>query len=342
MLRVLAVRAAQTTYPTGDKSFSVLQAFPAVFSAEDVSPMLMLDHFGPIVSTGEKGEDNFDVPWHPHRGQDLLTCGLARARAPLQTLARAKTCPPPLPRYMVAGNGRHADSMGNRSTFDSPGVQWISAGSGIEHAEGGGNAAGVTAEGFQMWFDVPAAKKMDAPRYGTHGSAELPLLPLGAGGATARLLAGALGGAAGPFRTHASVFIADVTAPAGAPAARLDVAAEHDACLVYAFAGAGSVNGAPLARGQVARLDAAAAGGARGLALEGGAGGLRALVLTGRSLGQPIAWHGPFVMTTDAEIRAAVDEYRRGTFLRVRAPWDYKSAAAGRAFAATEAKKSDL
>lgn len=310
MLRVLAVRAAQITHPTGDPSFSVLQAFPAAFSAEEASPFLMCDHFGPTPSTGLLPEDAFLVPWHPHRGQDLLT-------------------------YIVAGSGRHADSMGNRAVFAAPGVQCLSAGSGIEHAEGGGTPRGELEEGFQLWVNVPSARKLDAPRYGTHGESELPVVPLGVG-ATARVLAGELLGARGPFATLANILIADVTLGPRA-AASLAVARAHDAAFVYAYAGAGAACGAPLARGDTARLDAAAPGDARALALEAGADGLRALVFTGARLQQEIAWHGPFVMSSQAEIRATIDEYRRGTFLKVRAPWDYKSAAAGRAWAAKNA-----
>ena len=62
--------------------------------------------------------------------------------------------------------------MGNRETFDAPGMQWCSAGSGIEHAEGGGTRAGAPLTGFQIWVNVPAARKRDAPRYGTIASGE--------------------------------------------------------------------------------------------------------------------------------------------------------------------------
>ena len=90
-MRVLSLLKAQITFPTGDKSFSVMQSFPAVVSAEDADPFLMCAHFGPTLSTGKETDpDKFPVNWHPHRGIDLLT-------------------------YMIQGVGRHADSLGCRA-----------------------------------------------------------------------------------------------------------------------------------------------------------------------------------------------------------------------------------
>lgn len=315
MLRILAIKAAKVTHPTGDPKFKVLQSFPAAFTAEEVSPFLMLDHFGPMISTGLTGEDQFQVPWHPHRGQDLLS-------------------------YMISGNGRHADSMGNRETFASPGIQWISAGSGIEHAEGGGNEAGVAVEGFQIWTDVPRARKLDDPSYGTHGPDELPIINFGEG-ASVRLLAGSLRDQKGPFNAQADLMIADVTITQESGQAAWQVPATHNTVLVYAFNGSGNVCGSAIKRGQVAQLDGKdattrtisfAANGTTTNATTA-ANTFRALVFTGKSLDQPIAWHGPFVMTSDAEIKQTLKDYQNGTFLRVRAPYDYKSAAAGRAYA---------
>ncbi len=110
-MRCKAVRKAQKTHPTGDPKFSVMQAFPAAVSEVEADPFLMCDHFGPAVSTAKVTDpDEFPVDWHPHRGFDIMT-------------------------YLIEGVGRHADSMGNRGEYASPGMQWISTGSGIEHAE---------------------------------------------------------------------------------------------------------------------------------------------------------------------------------------------------------------
>ncbi len=101
-MKVVAVRKSQVTHPTGDPNFSVMQAFPAGFTAQESDPFLMCDAFGPTVSTGiVEDPDKFPVQWHPHRGMDILT-------------------------YLVEGVGRHADSLGNRGEYASPGMQWIS------------------------------------------------------------------------------------------------------------------------------------------------------------------------------------------------------------------------
>ena len=98
------VRNSNTAHPTGDPSFAVQQCIPGVVPEAEADPFLMCDEFGPTPSKGAYPDDSdagFDVPWHPHHGMDILS-------------------------YMVEGCGRHADSMGNRETFKSPGFQWMS------------------------------------------------------------------------------------------------------------------------------------------------------------------------------------------------------------------------
>merc|ERR1712124_232868 len=73
------------------------------------------------------------------------------------------------------GTGRHGDSLGNRGTFSAPGMQWMSVGSGVEHAEGGANEKGEESQGFQIWINVPSQHKMDDPDYGTVGNEEMPV-----------------------------------------------------------------------------------------------------------------------------------------------------------------------
>jgi redox-sensitive bicupin YhaK (pirin superfamily) len=305
LLPVLKVRPAEITYPTGNKNFAVLQAFPAALTAEEADPFLMCDHFGPTPSDGAaKHADDFPVNWHPHRGMDICT-------------------------YMTAGVGRHADSLGNRELFETPGLQFCSVGSGIEHAEAGGTPAGGVTEGWQLWVNVPSARKMDAPRYGIAGPELLPVVPLGAGGATARVVSGALDGAApGPFVTVQPLLILDVALPAGSAEAALTLAPFLDNAIVHVYRGAADVNGVAVDEGGVVLLDARAAG-ARGVALRArGGAAAAAMVFCGQRLNQPIAWRGPFVMTTAAEINATIAEYQRGAFPPVRVPWDYRRLAA--------------
>ena len=128
LMTVRYVRNANRATPTGDPSFVVQQSMPGPVSEEEADPFLMCDEFGPTVSQGAHGTDSdggFTVPWHPHHGMEILS-------------------------YMISGRGRHADSLGNREVFRSPGFQWLSVGSGIEHAEGGGTPAGESERGLQI------------------------------------------------------------------------------------------------------------------------------------------------------------------------------------------------
>jgi len=309
---VLGVRSSKITHPTGDPNFAVLQAFPSGFSAEEADPFLMCDEFGPMSSpSGPSGPDEFPVDWHPHRGMDLLT-------------------------YMVEGVCRHADSMGNRECFPAPAMQWISAGSGIEHAEGGGSPKGQMNHGFQIWVNVPSNRKMDDPSYGTHPEKQIPVYvnPQEAPGVRVRVLAGPFESghfkARGPFKTIVEVQMLDVVLEAGASFEHT-LPCTYDNCLIYAYGKKGimsKISGTLIKPGQIARMDlSAATDGARNILMEAASEGLRVLIFAGKMLKQPIAWHGPFVMTTQEEIKQTVAEYQRGTFLRKRVKWDYKKIA---------------
>jgi len=304
LMRVLSVRAAEMTYPTGDKSFSVLQCFPSAFPPEESDPFLMCDEFGPKPSTGQLGPDVFPVDWHPHRGQDLLT-------------------------YMVQGRARHADSMGNRATVMAPGMQWMQAGSGIEHAEGGGSPKGEIGHGFQIWINVPSDQKMTDPAYGTVPTKDIPVHKIGA--TTVRVIAGDFtpiegGPSTGPFETRVKILMLDLVLAPGATFSH-DLSEGLDNCLLYFYGpeGSGNIGGyeSAIEHGVAAHFDATDPK-RRRFELTAGDEGLSVLVFAGKKLHQKVAWHGPFVMTTDEEIRKTIHEYRSGTFLRKTVEWDYK------------------
>lgn len=335
----IAVRAATVAHPTGDPHFSVMQAFPSAVSAEEADPFLMCDEIGPLVTKfGPSGEDEFPVGWHGHLGMDICT-------------------------YMREGIGRHADSLGNRGSFASPGLQWMSTGTGIEHAEGGGTPRGARKHGFQIWVNVPAARKRDAPRYGTEPPERLPLLDLGTGVGTARLLAGPTatprvyedGGAAatgdvaigvspegaaasdvpaappaprGPFETAQPVQMLDIEL---IPGARYEhaVPEELDNCIVYVYHGSTTLAGdtRAVAAREVALLDASDAA-RRVVDLTAGPDGAGMLLFAGKRINEPIFWHGPFVAASREELRAAFRAAQTGKFPPVRVPWDYRRASA--------------
>ena len=133
---VQRVTKAQISYPTGDSSFAVMESWPTdQLPAAEISPFLLNHDWGsPTKTLGKPAVDPGAPPvagephvgWHPHRGFDLLS-------------------------YIKEGRGRHADSIGNRAVVRPGGLQWMRAGSGIEHAEGGGNPDGAAKHGFQIW-----------------------------------------------------------------------------------------------------------------------------------------------------------------------------------------------
>ena len=102
MIDVQLSRLFYIAHPFGDAR-TVAQAFPGAVPAEVADPFLMCDYFSSVEQNGPSPPDVYPVNWHPHAGIDLLS-------------------------YMKEGFGRHADSMGNRETFQSPGMQWITSG----------------------------------------------------------------------------------------------------------------------------------------------------------------------------------------------------------------------
>jgi len=296
MMPALSVDPEQLAHPFGDHR-TVRQAFPGGVPADITDPFLMCDHFALPSKGVEEDPDSFPVDWHPHRGMDILS-------------------------YMKSGVGRHGDSMGNRETYATPGMQWISCGSGIEHAESGGTPAGEMVKGFQIWVNVPAARKMDDPSYGTEPPEAIPQEEI-APGAYARLLSGPWkNGREGAMKTQTATQMVDFELDAGAVAEH-SVPLGMDTVVIYCYEGDGQVAGQQVPTGTVAVLDATSDE-ARGFAFTAGGEGAAFMLFAGKKLQEPIAWHGPIVMNTEAQIRETFAEIRSGSFPPVRVPWDYK------------------
>lgn len=298
LMPVLKLKAAQTAHPTGDPSFAVKQCMPAVISEEESDPFLMCDEFGPSLSKGACGDDTdegFDVAWHPHHGMEILS-------------------------YIIEGRGRHADSMGNRETFSSPGFQWISVGSGIEHAEGGGTPAGERTHGFQIWLRMPKKNMEDDPRYGTVNPADIPMVKLEKG--QVRVLAGSLDGVQGPARYAVTVQILDVELQPGEEwtYSRPD---NMDNVIFYAFKGSAVINGAgqKIKAQDCCRFDT---GKGDSVLLTAGSEGYRMIVFTGKMTKEKILWQGPFVCADRNDLMKIYQKYQRGDFPPKRVNWDYR------------------
>jgi quercetin 2,3-dioxygenase len=257
-------------------------------------PFLLLDLFGS--DDPELYLPGF--PWHPHRGIETIT-------------------------YMLKGTVRHGDSMGN-SGFIGPGdLQWMTAGSGIVHEEMP-QSSPLGLRGFQLWLNLPAAEKMVDPAYRGYDAAAIPVETIGGG--EVRPLAGSFGRAVGPVQgiERDPIFLdlrlgdegsATIDAPRGATAfACVYEGSLESPAKPSAKAGVreGRDEGTGLPRcflfgeGDVVRFKA-------------GRSGCSLVFACARPLGEEIAWGGPIVMNTRAELELAFKEYEERIFVKKRA-----------------------
>jgi redox-sensitive bicupin YhaK (pirin superfamily) len=283
-----------TTAPRGyeGEGFPVRRAFAGVDLAA-LDPFIHMDQMGEVeYAPGEpKG-----TPWHPHRGFETVT-------------------------YMIDGVMDHQDSQGGGGSITNGDTQWMTAGSGMLHIETPPEwlvASGGLFHGIQLWVNLPREQKWAQPRYQDLRSGELGLVSTADAGALVRIIAGEVGGRRGPGSTHTPMAMVHASL---APGARLDLPWQVDFnALVYVLAGSGTVGleQRPLQAGQLAVLGrgdfvtvgAAASQDSRTPSLE-------VLVLGGQPIRQPVAWGGPFVMNTKAEVHQAFEDFRKGAMGRV-------------------------
>ncbi len=250
---------------------------------EQVDPFLFLNHHGPQVYPPH----NRGLPFgpHPHRGFETVT-------------------------FILAGQLAHRDSAGHESVIGPGGVQWMTAGSGIVHAEVSPRAfmeAGGPLEILQLWVNLPPALKMTAPRYtGLQGDA-IPVVELDEGRVRLNLVSGDFGGQAGPFDPLTGVFMSTVEMRAGGRL-RLDGLLQRNVFL-YVVRGAVHVEPDLVDAMHLAEFD-----------LEGDTLEIEAardsVILLGHAepIREPVVAHGPFVMNTREEIAQAIADYQAGRF----------------------------
>lgn len=278
-----------TTGPTGfeGEGFPVRRAFGGVDLAE-TDPFIHLDQMGEVeYAPGEpKG-----TPWHPHRGFETVT-------------------------YMIDGTLRHQDSHGGGGIITNGDTQWMTAGSGILHIETPPEelvAAGGLFHGFQLWVNLPRSDKLLAPRYQDLRAGSVTLLTTPDGGALIRLIAGELAGHEGPGSTHTPITMFHATL---SPGARLQVPwREGFNALAYVLNGTGSF-GVERHPARMGNLAVFGSGDTITISadeqLESRSPTMDVLVLGGLPIREPIAWAGPFVMNTRAELVQAYDDYQSG------------------------------
>ena len=263
-------------------------------------PFLMLDDF----RSDNPGYYIKGFPWHPHRGIETIT-------------------------YVLKGDVEHGDSMGNKGVISSGDVQWMTAGSGIIHQEMPKGDSKGRMFGFQLWANLPKSRKMMDPRYRDVKSKQIPELVL-ANGTKIRIICGRVKDEEGPVRDIViDPEYIDVTVPAGSEF--IHPTKRGHTVFAYVIEGKGyfcqeknpfsyeveTTNYFDMQRDPFVRNENLVLfdeGDQLMVTTEKEA--VRFLLISGRPIGEPVAWYGPIVMNTQEELRQAFEELRQGTFLR--------------------------
>lgn len=251
--------------------------------AQRIDPFLMLDCF-----FNENPDDYLaGFPAHPHRGFETVT-------------------------YMLDGQMRHRDHLGNEAVLGSGGVQWMTAGRGVIHEEMPEQSEGLM-RGFQLWINLPAAQKMIPAKYQEFAAEQITRIEDTDSGTRLKLIAGdiSLNGQTyqGPVSgISRDPLMLDLRLPAGA---EFSLPLNDDrAGFAYLFEGA-----AQLGEDRLNLHEAAELGAGDRIQLKAGPDGAAILLLAAQPLNEPIAQYGPFVMNTPEEIDQAIKDYRNGTLV---------------------------
>jgi len=300
MADVRRIRKVWKAKPTIEGAGVHLKRVFGYHEVPQLDPFLLLDDF----RSNDPAEYVRGFPWHPHRGIETIT-------------------------YVLAGDVEHGDSLGDRGVISSGDVQWMTAGSGIIHQEMPKGDREGRMWGFQLWANLPARHKMMDPRYREVKRDDIPQAKT-AEGATVRVVCGEVAGVRGPVREIVTEpEYLDVSIPARSTF-RHPVKAGHT-IFAYVFEGEGYFDPErdPYAREDVGEsyfdMERPCVCGDRTVVLYGPGDTVavsteerpvRFLLVSGRPLGEPIAWYGPIVMNTQAELRVAFREYEQGTFVK--------------------------
>ncbi len=270
-------------------------------NTDEFDPFLLLDDF-----RNDNPQDyRAGFPWHPHRGIETIT-------------------------YVLNGAVQHGDSLGNRGTLGAGDVQWMTAGSGILHQEMPQGDERGRMHGFQLWANLPASLKMTDPRYQDIVGRDIPEV-VDDDGTRVRVICGSFWGKTGPVEgVAADPRYLDVWVP---PRLRKTLPVESSRhAFAYVFEGSGSFRDASAPRAVRTEWVGDASGtpeftGNRSLVLfdtgdeitvQAGDAGIRFLLVSGRPIAEPVAWRGPIVMNTEAELRRAYAELQDGSFIKHR------------------------
>jgi redox-sensitive bicupin YhaK (pirin superfamily) len=302
MSRIRTIRRVLKSKPTIEGAGVHLKRAFGFDHVPELDPFLLLDDFH---------SDNPDdyvkgFPWHPHRGIETIT-------------------------YMLYGTVAHGDSMGNQGTIDSGDVQWMTAGSGIIHQEMPKGRKDGLMWGFQLWANLPASHKMMDPRYREVRSNQVPETVLDSG-VKVRIICGDVNGITGPVEDIViDPEYLDITVPSGSS---FEYTVKRGyTVFAYVIEGEGyfdqgrdsyaydveGTNYFDFGRDcLVGSENLVIFGDGESVAISSQNRPLRFLFVSGKPIGEPVAWYGPIVMNTREELRIAFEEYENGTFIKDR------------------------
>jgi redox-sensitive bicupin YhaK (pirin superfamily) len=269
--------------------FLVHRPFPSP-TLDFFDPFLLLDEMGPSdLGPGEaKG-----APDHPHRGFETVT-------------------------YLLSGAMQHKDSQGNQGKLRPGDVQWMTAGSGVVHSEmpePSFQETGGRMHGFQLWVNLPARDKMTKPRYQEIPGSGIPVAKSDDSKVTVRVIAGEALGQSAVIETRTPIFYLDCELQPGASYTQ-PTPPEYNA-FAYVVEGKGIFGSNRRSAAKHEMVLFASDGDAMSLEAANGSP-LKALLIGGVPLKEPVSRYGPFVMNTRQEILQAFDDYQSGKLGEIR------------------------
>jgi quercetin 2,3-dioxygenase len=300
-MSIRPVKQIVTSKPTVEGAGVKLRRAFGFGETATTDPFLLLDDF-----RNDRPDDyRAGFPWHPHRGIETIT-------------------------YVLAGNVEHRDSLGNQGNLGAGDVQWMTAGRGILHQEMPQGDTKGRMHGFQLWANLPSSLKMTAPRYQDVKAAEIPEI-VDDDGTRVRVVCGDFWGKRGPIEgVAADPRYLDVWVPPGLRKTWPVELGRH--AFAYVFEGSGKLRAASqpfgvltektdgvnetLVREQTGNRSLVLFDSGDEVTVQAGDQGIRFLLVSGKPIEEPVAWHGPIVMNTEAELQQAFTELRNGTFIR--------------------------
>lgn len=248
-----------------------------------IDPFLFLNHHGP--QKYQAGNNGLPFGPHPHRGMETVT-------------------------FILDGDIAHKDSGGNNSVIESGGVQWMTAGSGLIHAEVSSEKfkkEGGQLEILQLWVNLPAKLKMTKPNYRGLQKPEIPQVSFDDGKVTAQVVSGELGSQKGAFDTLTEIHLSTLFfKPEGV--FKTEVPRSHN-ILCYVIRGEVKINGEHINALNLVEFN----NDHEDLRIEALTD---AVILFGHAepFKEPVVARGPFVMNTMEEINQAYEDYQQGKF----------------------------